>query len=94
MSTTNIPNKDQRELQEQLNTLRNDFAEVTKTVREMSAARAQQGQERLRDTAQRTRAQARESLHTVQSEIEQRPYASMAVAFGAGLLLGKLFDRH
>ncbi len=94
MSTTNTPNKDQQDLQEQLNNLRNDFAEVTKTVREMSAATAQQGQERLRDTAKRTRAQARESLNTVQDEIEQRPYTSMAVAFSAGLLLGKLFNRH
>lgn len=86
-------NKDQQDLQEQLNTLRNDFAEITKTVRDMSATRAQEGQQRLRQTADRTRAQVQDSWQTVQGEIEQRPYASMAVAFGAGLILGKLLDR-
>jgi ElaB/YqjD/DUF883 family membrane-anchored ribosome-binding protein len=30
---------------------------------------------------------------TVQHEIEERPLTSMAVAFGAGFLLGKLLDR-
>lgn len=91
MTSTN--NEDSQDLQEQLSTLRNDFSDVAKTVREMSVARTRQGQERLRNAAGRTRAQARDSWNTVQGEIEQRPYTSMAVAFGAGLLIGKLFDR-
>ncbi len=93
MATSESSNKEQQDLQEQLNALRNDFSEITQTVREMSANRAHQGQEKLRETADRTRAQVRESLHSVQGEIEQRPYASMAAAFGVGLLLGKLLDR-
>lgn len=82
-----------QELQEQLDTLRKDFADVTSTLKEMSSSYAKQGQARVKDAAGEAQKQVRDSLDRAQSEVEQRPFSSMAVAFGVGLLLGKILDR-
>lgn len=86
--------KSEQDLQAQLNALRTDLAEITKTVRNISADYAHQGQDRLRDTAQRAQQQFKDSLGTVQEEIEHRPFSSVAVAFGIGLIIGRLLHRH
>jgi ElaB/YqjD/DUF883 family membrane-anchored ribosome-binding protein len=82
-----------QDLQAQLDTLREDFSELTKTMKTMSADYAKQGQQKVRDGAQQARAQAAQSLDQAKQEVEARPYTSMAVAFGVGLVVGKLLDR-
>lgn len=82
-----------QELQEQMDTLRKDFASLTGTLKEMSAGYARDGQARVKNAADEAQKQVRDSLGRAQSEVEQRPFSSMAVAFGIGLLLGKLLDR-
>jgi ElaB/YqjD/DUF883 family membrane-anchored ribosome-binding protein len=80
-----------QELQEQLDNLRKDFAEVTKTLREMTSAYAKESQDRVK--VGQAQDQVKESFGKVQSEVESHPYSSMAVAFGVGLVLGKILDR-
>ncbi len=92
MATSQTQSSEQ-ELQEQLNALRSDFAEITKTVKGLSSAYAREGQDRLRDTANRAQAQFKDSLGEVQGEIERHPFSSLAVAFGVGLIIGKILDR-
>lgn len=82
-----------QELQEQLDTLRKDFAEVTKTLKDMTAAYARESQDRVKVAAGYAQDQVKESFTKVQGEVESHPYSSMAVAFGIGLVIGKILDR-
>lgn len=82
-----------QELQEQMDALRKDFSDLTGTLKEMSASYAKDGQARVKDAAEEAQKQVKDSLGRAQSEVEQHPFSSMAVAFGIGLLLGKLLDR-
>lgn len=82
-----------QDLQAQLDTLREDFSELTKTMKTMSTDYAREGQQKVRDGAQQAKAQAAQGLDQAKQEVEARPYTSMAVAFGVGLVVGKLLDR-
>lgn len=82
-----------QELQEQLDALRKDFAEVTSTLKNLTTEYAHQSQEKVKATAQQAQQQAKESIARAQGEVEAHPYASMAVAFGIGLVIGKVLDR-
>lgn len=90
MATTQ---NNQQELQEQLDALRKDFAELSGTLKEMTANYAREGEENVKAAAGQAQQQLKQSLCKAQQEVESRPYTSMAVAFGIGLLLGKLLDR-
>lgn len=81
------------ELQKQLNALREDFASLTNTLKDMSSDYAQHGQARVKDAADKVQQQARDSYGRVQSEVESHPMSSVAIAFGIGLVLGKILDR-
>ena len=50
-------------------------------------------QEKLDQWTERARSQSRESLEDLAEEIEDRPLTSILLAFGLGVLLGRLFDR-
>ena len=82
-----------QEPQEQLDSLRKDFSEVTKTLKDMTRAYAKDSQDQMKEAADQVGKQAKESYNKVQGEVETHPYTSMAVAFGVGLILGKILDR-
>lgn len=84
---------DVEDLKAEFANLRSDVSELTETVRHMSSEKAERGRERLRQTAARSRAQARETVETVETGISERPLTSIATAFGAGFVIGKLLDR-
>ena len=50
-------------------------------------------QERLNKLADDVQAGGREGLRAVEQQIEERPLASLAIAFAVGMVLGRLFDR-
>lgn len=81
------------ELQAQLTALREDFAGLTKTLKDMSSAYAEEGQARVKNAADRVQQQAKDSYGRVQNEVETHPMSSVAIAFGVGLVLGKILDR-
>jgi ElaB/YqjD/DUF883 family membrane-anchored ribosome-binding protein len=83
----------EQELQDQVNALRKDFSELTKTMKSLSSDYAKQGQDKLKETADRAQQQARDTVHKAQANVETHPYTSMAVAFGVGLVIGKILDR-
>lgn len=91
-------------LKKDLTQLRSDLSELVASVKEMgkhSAAgvrdraqsefehRAQQASEALRAA----RSQAGEAAESVQHSIEERPFTSAAIAFGVGLVLGRLLAK-
>lgn len=69
-------------LRKDLEQLRQDFASLTKDVKKTSKDEAQAGMHK-----------ARESMSSLCSEVESRPYISIVTALGIGLILGKLFSR-
>ncbi|AFJ03183.1 hypothetical protein Q7C_2044 [Methylophaga frappieri] len=81
------------ELQKQLNALREDFAGLTNTLKQMSSAYAEQGQTKVKETAEKAQEQVKQSYSRVQGEVEANPMSSVAIAFGIGLVIGKILDR-
>ncbi|MBI5443912.1 MAG: hypothetical protein HY900_22225 [Deltaproteobacteria bacterium] len=80
--------------------LRADLGGVTEALREMTKARAEGAREGLsslagtvREEVRRGLERGRKSVETVEDRIEQQPVVSLLIAFGAGLLLGKVLDR-
>lgn len=85
--------KDVEKLKTEFAELKSDVSKLTETVRDISGDGLEQGRDRIRRRAQRSREQAREAVDTVESEIGERPLTSVAAAFGVGFVLGKLLDR-
>jgi ElaB/YqjD/DUF883 family membrane-anchored ribosome-binding protein len=90
----------QKELQEQLGSLRKDLAEINQTVKQLASDYAQEGKARVRATANRAQerakdalSDARDSLSGLESEIKSKPLTSTLLAFGIGLVLGKILNR-
>lgn len=91
-------------LRADINKIRDDLATLTKHVREAaeeqfsaaeSTAReyAREAGERAGAAAAKGRARAAQSAQAVENQIEEHPFTSIAVAFGIGLLIGKLMSR-
>ena len=77
--------------------LREDIVALSESVRENLNDDANRIAGDARDAAERTataaRDKVREGVDSVGRQVEERPVASLAVAFGIGLLIGKLLDR-
>lgn len=69
-------------LRQDIEQLRQDLAALTDSVKQRTGTQTQAGLE-----------SARERACELGSQIEARPLTSVVAAFGAGLLLGKLFSR-
>ncbi|EKV30527.1 hypothetical protein C882_4486 [Caenispirillum salinarum AK4] len=91
-------------LKSDMDALRKDFAALTESLKDVSTARGRSYAERARATAddyqhraqataEEYQARARAGLEQAQATIEERPMTSVLVAFGIGLLLGKILDR-
>ncbi|WP_273150855.1 DUF883 family protein [Methylophaga thiooxydans] len=82
-----------QELQEQVSALRKDFGDITETLKSLTSDYAKQGQARVKQSAEQAQKHAQQTITHAQQEVEARPYTSMAVAFGVGVVIGKLLDR-
>ncbi len=80
-------------LKKDLDSLRNDFQTLTTDVREISEKQARNSANAARERSQDLADEAKKRSKELGAEIEARPYASIASAFGAGLLLGALLKR-
>lgn len=85
--------KELQELKQEFATLREELAGIGKTVSNLAHSAADEGRDRVRSAAERSRQQARETWGAFEHEIEERPMTSIAVALGIGFILGKLLDR-
>lgn len=85
--------KDLKELRNEYASLKSDLAEMKETISKLASDGIIEGRERVRDTARQSRDRARETLGAFENEIEERPITSLAVALGAGFILGKLLSR-
>lgn len=84
-------------LKDDLAGLRKDMQTLVKTVGDDAKARG-------RETVNKAKAEAthyadeamsrgREGFAAIESQIEERPFTSVLMAFGIGLVVGKLLDR-
>jgi ElaB/YqjD/DUF883 family membrane-anchored ribosome-binding protein len=90
-------------LREDLTKLRRDLGELIGSVKEVTKqgagvardrarAELEQRLDQLGDAYQSARKRGIETAEGIQQVIEERPLTSLALAFGAGLVLGKLLS--
>lgn len=88
-----------------LGQLRQDMAALTRALADSAEGGARDVADKVRDMAAKTQdgaerlsraalAQGEQSFHAIATQIEQRPFTSILAAFGVGLVIGRLLDRH
>lgn len=85
--------KDLNELRKEYASLRSDLAEMSETISNLASDGISEGRKRVRSAARHSRDRARETFDAFENEIEERPITSLAIALGAGFVLGKLLSR-
>lgn len=89
--------KDVDALRADLDVLRGDLGRLVDTLKTRTGSRAEAEIDALRKRIERLagdlQSSGRESARRVEEQIEERPFASLAIAFAAGLILGRMFER-
>jgi ElaB/YqjD/DUF883 family membrane-anchored ribosome-binding protein len=89
--------KDVEALRADLDALRGDLGQILQTLKIKTGNRAESEIDALRKRIERLAGDVQSSGHeaarVVGEQIEERPFASLAMAFAVGLMLGRLFDR-
>ena len=84
-------------VKEDLNKLRSDIASIKNTLQEVATekvrARVNDAQQKFDKWSETARYRSRASLENFAAEVEDRPLTSILVAFGLGVILGRIFDR-
>lgn len=81
------------ELEKDLAALRADFARVKSDIARITQALGQRVGEKVDGAVEEAAVMSRAGIDTVEAKIHERPLTSMLVAFGIGVLIGKLVDR-
>ena len=81
---------DVQALRAELKNLRADFSKVTELLKDTARNRGAEAADRLRATAERGWSEAKGTAQTVLEEMEERPLATVAGVFVAGVLFGLL----
>ena len=82
--------EDIQTLRAELKKLREDFAKVGETLKDVARHRGAEAADRLRSTAERGWTEARSTAQNVLEEMEERPVATGVAVFVAGMLFGLL----
>jgi len=84
---------DYDELRKELDKLRSDMADLTRTLKDIAADRGSEAYEKIRKSADRAQEQAADTVEAVGHEIGERPFTSVLSAFILGFLIGMLSGR-
>ncbi|WP_339778461.1 hypothetical protein [uncultured Thalassospira sp.] len=88
---------DTSKLQAEVETLRKDLAEVTKTLKaiagESVGTRGAQAAQRVREVSGQAREQFDHARDVAVDQVRERPLLTVAATFGVGLLIGRLLQR-
>ncbi|NIZ01990.1 DUF883 family protein [Thalassospira lucentensis] len=88
---------DSAKLQADVDMLRKDLAEVTRTLKTMGSDAAhsttQAAAERIREVSGQARDQIDHARDVAVEHVRDRPLTSVAVTFGVGLLIGRLLQK-
>ncbi len=77
---------DTAKLKAEIEKLRKDFATVAETLKELSS-------EQARESVAHLRQQAEQTGQKIEAEIRERPFTSVATAFGLGFIIARLLNR-
>jgi ElaB/YqjD/DUF883 family membrane-anchored ribosome-binding protein len=84
-------------VKEDLGKLRSDITSLTDAFQSVASEKVRDkwngAHEKFDPWTEKARYRGRESLEDLAEEIEERPLTSIFLAFGVGVLLGRLFDR-
>ena len=84
-------------VKDDLSKLRTDISSLTEAFQSTATDRFRRqwtgAQDKFDKISNQARSQGREKLEDLAEEIEGRPLTSVFVAFGIGILLGRLLDR-
>jgi ElaB/YqjD/DUF883 family membrane-anchored ribosome-binding protein len=84
-------------VRDDLTKLSNDIASLAESLKEGATDAAREKLAAARDRFERLTEEARtrseEHLDNLAATIEERPLTSVLIAFGVGIILGRLFDR-
>lgn len=84
-------------LKDDLAKLRADVASLSATLRDITSDTVHEQVDairgRINNLTDSAKAEGQQRLDDLTDQIEERPLTSVLIAFGAGLLIGKLFDR-
>ena len=81
------------DLQADFDQLREDMAALMKTVSRMADNGQRESLAKIKQAGSAATDRARQGLETAEGTIVQNPLTSVLVAFGGGLLIGKLLSR-
>jgi ElaB/YqjD/DUF883 family membrane-anchored ribosome-binding protein len=80
------------DLSSDVEALRADLARLKEDLRSMGGSLADQARGSARSAKDAATAKWDDSVSAVHHQIEERPFTSVLVAFGVGLLVGKILD--
>lgn len=84
-------------LRTDLDRVRSDIGDLARAVKSAGYAKAGEArrtvEDELHQVADRIRSGTKDARDTLQSEVQERPLVTMLVAFGVGVLVGKILDR-
>ncbi len=88
------PNTDIAALQSEIKQLRADFAKIAGTMREIASNSVVGAGQQAQASTEKVWTEVKRQADSVTREIEERPIAAALTAFGSGILLGLLLNRH
>jgi ElaB/YqjD/DUF883 family membrane-anchored ribosome-binding protein len=83
----------ERNIEKDIDALRGDFASLQADLQTLTKTLARRAKSAASDTADDLLARGRDGMAAVEGHVAERPLASLLIAFGAGVALGKLLDR-
>lgn len=83
---------DYKALRSEMEVLRADLAKVTAALGKLAEGGLDAASEKLSAAAVEGRARFKQGAEAVEQQIEDHPFASVAIAFCAGLLVGRVLS--
>lgn len=89
--------KDIENLKDNMTKLREDLTQISQTLLEKGKSETEVAKDRLIEELKYeldvAKAKGKKTVESVESQIQEKPFMSLLIAFIVGLVLGKLFDR-
>ncbi|MFP4379469.1 MAG: YqjD family protein [Candidatus Sumerlaeia bacterium] len=92
MATENVTKEQFDALKEDIASFRDDFKNLLSAVSESGKAKGHEAMDKLHDTYDHAREQGVQAGKQCYDTMAEHPMVTMAAAFGAGLVLGKLLS--
>lgn len=93
MGTEKEAGTDYEHLRADIDKLRADITELGKTLQTIIAGWGEEAKGAARRSMQTAEERAKESVERIAHQVEEKPIASLATAFGVGILIGLILNR-